>query len=289
VRAAFVQVQAGRYPVRSLCRVLRLSRSGYYAQQHRQESRHAQEDRRLLVHLQVAHRETREAYGAVKLWRAVQQRGVPCGKHRVARLRRQAGLTARRVRRFRVTTAARQHAYPVAPDCLQRAFAVAQPNRVWVGDITFISTRAGWLHLAVLVDLFARRVVGWAMSANIDSALVRQALEMALAQRRARHGLLHHTDQGRQYADAGYQRLLQVHGMSPSMSRKGDCFDNACAESFFSTLKNELVHHTTFHTREEARAAIFEYIEVFYNRQRLHQTLGYLTPAEYERRAGVPT
>jgi putative transposase len=288
VRAAFVQAQAGTYPVRSLCRVLRLSRSAYYARQHRPESRHAREDRRLLVYVHAAHRETREVYGAVKLWRALQQRGVACGKHRVARLRRQAGLTARRVRRFRVTTTARQHAYPVAPNCLQRAFAVAQPNCVWVGDITFISTRAGWLHLAVVMDLFARRVVGWAMSADIDGALVRQALEMALAHRRARHGLIHHTDQGRQYADGGYQRVLQAHGMIPSMSRKGDCFDNACAESFFSTLKNELVHHHTFHTREEARTAIFEYIEVFYNRERLHQTLDYLAPAEYERRAGVP-
>ena len=289
MRAAFVRAQAGAYPVRRLCRVLRLSRSGYYAERHRPESCHAREDRRLLVHLHAAHRESRAAYGAVKLWRALQQRGIACGKHRVARLRRQAGLVARRVRRFRVTTAARQHTYPVAPNSLQRAFAVPQPNRVWVGDITFIPTRAGWLHLAVLVDLFARRVVGWAMSADIDGALVRQALEMALTQRRARHGLIHHTDQGRQYADGAYQRVLQTHGMIPSMSRKGDCFDNACAESFFSTLKNELVHHATFHTRDEARTAIFEYIEVFYNRQRLHQTLGYLAPAEFERRAGVPT
>ena len=289
MRAAFVREQAGVYPVRSLCRIRRLARSGYYARQQRPESRHAREDRRLLVHLQAVHQESRAAYGAVKLWRALQQRGFVCGKHRVARLRRQAGLTARRVRRFRVTTAARQHSYPVAPNGLQRVFAVPHPNRVWVGDITFIPTRAGWLHLAVLVDLFARRVVGWAMSADIDGALVRQALEMALARRRARHGLLHHSDQGRQYADGAYQRVLQAHGIIPSMSRKGDCFDNACAESFFSTLKNELVHHVTFHTREEARTAIFEYIEVFYNRQRLHQTLGYLTPAEYERRAGVPT
>jgi putative transposase len=278
VRVAFVQAQAGVYPAQSLCRVLRVSRSAYYARRHRPESHRAREDRRLLVHIHAAHRETREAYGAVKLWRALQQRGLACGRHRVARLRRQAGLVARRVRRFRVTA-----------NCLQRAFTISHPNRVWVGDITFIATRAGWLHLAVVMDLFARRVVGWAMSADIDGALVRQALEMALAQRRAPHGLIHHTDQGRQYADGNYQRVLQAHGMIPSMSRKGDCFDNACAESFFSTLKNELVHHTTFHTREEARTAVFDYIEVFYNRQRLHQTLGYLAPVEYERRAGVPT
>jgi putative transposase len=289
VRAAFVRAQVGVYPVRRLCRVLRLSRSGYYAGRHRPESRHAREDRRLLVHIHATHRESRHAYGALKLWRALQQRGLACGKHRVARLRRAAGLTARRMRRHRETRRQSRTSYPVAANALQRVFAVPQPNRVWVGDITFIPTRAGWLHLAVLVDLFARRVVGWAMSANIDGALVRQALEMTLAHRRARHGLIHHTDQGRQYADGAYQRVLQAHGMIPSMSRKGDCFDNACAESFFSTLKNELVHHSTFHTREEARTAIFEYIEVFYNRQRLHQTLGYVAPADYERRAGVPT
>jgi transposase InsO family protein len=287
VRAAFVRAQAGVYSVRCLCRVLRLSRSGYYARQHRPESRHAREDRRLLVHVQAAHQETRAAYGAVKLWRALQQRGLGCGKHRVARLRRAAGMTARRTHRYRETRQQSPTSYPVVANTLQRAFAVPQPNRVWVGDITFIPTRAGWLHLAVLVDLFARRIVGWAMSATIDGALVTRALEMALTRRRARHGLIHHTDQGRQYATGTYQHLLHAHGMIPSMSRKGDCFDNACAESFFSTLKNELVHHATFHTREEARTAIFEYIEVFYNRQRLHQTLGYLTPAEYERRAGV--
>ena len=160
--------------------------------------------------------------------------------------------------RLLATAAARQHTYPVAANCLQRAFAVPQPNRVWVDDITFIPTRAGWLHLAVLVDLFARRVVGWAMSADIDGALARQALEMALTRRRARHGLIHHTDQGRQYADGAYQRVLHSHGMFPSMSRKGDLFDNACAESFFSTLKNELVHHHTFQSLEEARTAVFD-------------------------------
>jgi putative transposase len=287
VRTAFVRAQAAAHPVTGLCRVLHLSRSGYYAGRQRPESGHARADRLLLAEIQAVHRSSRGCYGAVKTWRALQHRGVACGKHRVARLRRQAGLTTARTRR-RHSRLQSHHSYPVAANGLNRAFAVPQPNRVWVGDITFIPTRAGWLHLAVLVDLFARRVVGWAMSADIDGALVRQALEMALAQRRARHGLIHHTDQGRQYADGTYQRVLQAHGMIPSMSRKGDCFDNACAESFFSTLKNELVHHATFHTREEARTAIFEYIEVFYNRQRLHQTLGYVAPAEYERRAGVP-
>jgi len=286
VRCRAIRDQAARHPISRQCQVLRVSRSGYYAWRHRPESGHARADRALLTEIQVVHRAARGCYGALKTWRALQRRGVAGGKHRVARLRRQAGLTTARTRRRHMRIQA-HHSHPLAANCLNRAFAVRQPNRVWVGDITFIPTRAGWLYLAVMVDLFARRVVGWAMSAAIDGPLVLQALQMALTHRPTAHGLIHHTDQGRQYADGHYQRVLQAHGLIPSMSRKGDCFDNACAESFFSTLKNELVHHQTFQSREEARMAIFDYIEVFYNRQRLHQTLGYLTPVDYERRAGV--
>jgi putative transposase len=213
-------------------------------------------------------------------------RGVPCGRHRVARLRHQAGIEAKRKRRFRLTTQSR-HSFPIAANVLQRCFAVDRPNRVWAGDITFIPTQAGWLYLAVLLDLYARRIVGWAMSERIDSNLVTDALHMALARRRPSPGLIHHTDQGSQYAAGSYRYWLNQHGIEASMSRKGDCFDNACAESFISTLKNELVHHVQFKTREEARTAIFEYIEVFYNRQRLHQTLGYLSPTEFERCTAV--
>ena len=245
------------------------------------------ENRALLSRIEAIHREHREAYGAVKTWRALQAQGVACGRHRVARLRRQAGIEAKRKRRFRVTTQSR-HSYPVAPNVLARRFVVGQPNQVWVGDITFVPTQVGWLYLAVLLDLYARKIVGWAMSHYIDRELVTDALSMALVRRRPKAGLIHHTDQGRQYATESYRQTLIGHGIAPSMSRKGDCFDNACAESFMSTLKNELTHHCVFKTREEAKTAIFEYIEVFYNRQRLHQTLGYLSPAEFERRAGVP-
>ena len=282
----FIRQHRGRHTVRTLCRLLGVSRSGYYAWGARPESERVGKDRALLARIETIHRESREAYGAVKTWRSLRAQGVPCGRHRVARLRRQAGIEAKRKRRFRVTTQSR-HSLPVAPNVLDRRFAVAQPNRVWVGDITFIPTRAGWLYLAVLLDLYARRIVGWAMSPYIDRELVTQALVMALQRRRPKPGLIHHTDQGRQYATGSYRQRLIEHGVEPSMSRKGDCFDNACAESFISTLKNELTHHLQFNTREEARTAIFEYIEVFYNRQRLHQTLGYLSPAEFERRAGV--
>jgi transposase InsO family protein len=269
-----------------MCRLLRVSRSGFYAWSVRPESRRAREDRALLARIEAIHRDSREAYGTVKTWKALRAQGVPCGRHRVARLRRAARIEAKRKRRFRVTTQSR-HSFPVAPNVLNRGFAVERPDRVWVGDITFIPTQVGWLYLAVLLDLYARRVVGWAMSPYIDSNLVSEALRMALARRRPHPGLIHHTDQGRQYAAGSYRQSLLEHGIEPSMSRKGDCFDNACAESFISTLKNELVHHVQFKTREEAKTAIFEYIEVFYNRQRLHQTLGYLSPAEFERRAHV--
>ena len=270
----------------TMCRLLEVSRAGFYAWLSRPESQRAREDRLLLTHIEAIHRERREAYGTVKTWRELRARGVPCGRNRVGRLRKHAGIEAKRKRRFRVSTQSR-HSFPIAANVLARRFAVDQPNRVWVGDITFIPTQAGWLYLAVLLDLYARRVVGWAMSHYIDSNLVTEALRMALARRRPSPGLIHHSDQGRQYAAETYRQQLSAHGIEPSMSRKGDCFDNACAESFISTLKNELVHHVQFKTREEARTAIFEYIEVFYNRQRLHQTLGYLSPAEFEQRADV--
>lgn len=282
----FIDEHRNEYPVSTMCHLLHVCRSGFYAWESRPESRRVREDRALLAHIERIHRASREAYGTVKTWKDLNQRGIGCGRNRVARLRKQAGIEARRTRRFRVTTQSR-HSYPVAANLLDRAFSVDRPNRVWVGDITFIPTQAGWLYLAILVDLFARRVVGWAMSRYIDRELVTDALAMALERRRPAPGLMHHTDQGRQYATGSYRQRLIAHGISPSMSRKGDCFDNACAESFMSTLKNELTHHLQFHTREEAKAAIFEFIEVFYNRQRLHQTLGYLSPAEFERRAGV--
>jgi len=232
------------------------------------------------------HRAFREAYGAVKTWRELRAQGIVCGRHRVARLRRQAGIEARRKRRFRITTQSRAGVVP-AEDRLKQCFEVESLNRVWVGDITFIATVAGWLYLAVLLDLFARRVAGWAMGERIDQQLVLDALNMASLQRRPRPGLLHHSDQGRQYASSAYQDLLKRYGIVMSMSRRGNCYDNAVAESFFSTLKNELVHHCAFKTREEARTAIFDYIEVFYNRQRRHQSLDYVSPVEYERNKGV--
>ena len=222
----------------------------------------------------------------MKTWRELKARGIACGKHRVARLRQQAGIEARRKRRFRVIVE-HHHSAPAAPNLVQRRFQVPAANRVWVGDMTFIRTRAGFLHLAVLLDLYSRRVVGWAMSAKPDLAIALNALRMALLLRCPAAGLIHHSDQGPLYAARLYRDTLQAHGMSASMSGKGNAYDNAVAESFFSNLKNELVHHCDFANREVARAAIFDYIEVFYNRQRMHQTLRYVSPAQFERMNGV--
>lgn len=287
MKYAAIRDLADTHPVTRLCRALEVSRSGYYAWIDRPESRRSIENQRLLARIRELHAATREAYGALKTWKVLAAHGVACSKHRVARLRRINGIEARRKRRFRVTTQHHNTA-PPAPDRLRRCFTAARPDRVWVGDITYIPTRAGWLYLAVLLDLYSRRVVGWAMADRINQNLTLGALKMAILHRRPAAGLVHHTDQGRQYAAQLYQDLLHDRRMLASMSRKGEALDNAVAESFFSTLKNELVHHRDFKTRDQARTEIFDYIELFYNRQRAHATLRYRSPIDYENTTNVP-
>lgn len=287
MKYGYIETHAEMIGAKRLCRMLGVARSGYYDWKARGESERSKQDRELLVRIEEVHRGSREAYGAVKTWRELNMRGIVCGKHRVARLRRQAGIEARRKRRFRVIVE-NHHTEPAAPNLVQRQFDVAYPNQVWVGDGTFIRTRQGFLHLAVLLDLHSRRVVGWGMGDRPNLMPVMSALDMALLQRQPESGVIHHTDQGALYAARAYREKLLMHGMRPSMSRRGNCYDNAVAESFFSTLKNELVHYCDFHTRDEARAAIFEYIEIFYNRQRRHQTLGYLSPVQFEQQTDVP-
>lgn len=277
----FIQAHQREHRIGHLCQVLAVSRSGYYAWCHRPPSARAQANARLVAKMTQLHQQTKERYGAVKLWYALRAVGVWCGRHRVARLRRVHGLEARRTRRFRVVIEQHQFA-PPAPNRVRQMFVTTAPNRIWAGDLTAIATRAGWIYLAVILDLFSRRVIGWAMSPRPDQHVALTALRMALMHRRPQPGLIHHTDQGATYTSAAYQRQLRQIGLVASMSRKGNCYDNAVAESFFSTLKNELVHDQDFRTREEAQAAVFEFIEVFYNRQRLHQTLGYVSPVQFE-------
>jgi len=284
VRYQFINDHERAHRITAMCRVLNVSRSGYYGWKVRPECVRARENRRLLTRIQAVHVRSHEAYGVVKTVRALAEAGRASGHNRVARLRRIHGIVAKRVRRFRLSYAAR-NSEPAAPNRLERQFGVAAPNRVWVGDVTCVPTREGWLYLAVLLDLYSRKVVGWAMSARINAALVLQALQMALSARRPAPGLIHHTDHGAIYTADAYRAQLAAHGMSASMGRRGDCYDNAVAESFFSTVKNELTVAQVYPTRRDAQTALFEYIEVFYNRQRRHQTLGYRTPQHVEAQA----
>lgn len=278
---------AGTFRVMSLCRALGISRSGYYDWLNRPESARTREDRELVEHIRAVHVKGRRSYGSVRTWQVLNRNGIRCGKHRVARLRKAQGIEALRTRRFRYRQAAHEQ-NPPAPNHLQRVFDAQAPNQVWAGDVTYISTRAGWLYLAVLLDLHSRKVVGWCMRHAPDLALIQGALEMALLHRQPGPGLIHHTDRGQVYRSRVYQGLLAEHGMVMSMSRTGDPYDNAAVESFFSTLKNDLVHHRRYATREEARREIFEFIEVFYNRQRAHTYLGYRSPVEFEGAGAVP-
>jgi len=286
VKYRFIADQSRCHRVARLCRVLGVRRSSYYAWRQRPVSRRAREDQRLLGKIREVHAAHREHYGADKTWHELRERGERCGRHRVARLRRENGIEAKRMRRFR-----RKYDYdklaPPAPNRLQQRFAVARPDTVWVADTTFLTTAQGALYLAIVLDLYARNIVGWSMSPRNNLALTLGALKMAIARRQPGPGLIHHSDQGSPYMAGDYQALLLQHGFLVSMSRTGNCYDNAVAESFFSNLKNELTYHERFRDRDAARAAIFDYIEVFYNRQRRHQTLGYHSPAQFEQMTGV--
>jgi len=260
-----------------MCNVLMVSPSGYYAWKTRPPSQRMLIDRYLLGQIRQIHVASRENYGTIKTWKALRAQGISCGKNRIARLRRINGIQSRRRRRFKITTLSKNTEY-IAPNVLNRCFQVSRPNQAWVGDVTFIATRGGWLHLAVLLDLYSRKVIGWAMSEQNDKQLVMSALTMALERRRPRSEVIHHTDRGSTYGSDDYRTTLTASGLIPSMSRKGDCYDNAVAESFFSTLKNELLYGQKFVSREHARSEIFKFVEIFYNRQRLHQSLNYITP-----------
>ena len=275
----FIRDHVAVFPVAILCEVLGVSRSGYYDCARRPESRQAAADRVLAAEIRATHADSRGRYGSPRVHAALRAQGRRVGRKRVARLMRGMGLSARRGRRFRCTTDSR-HAFPVAPNLLDRDFTAAAPDRVWLADLTYLWTAEGWLYLAVVLDLCTRRVVGWAMADHLGHELALAALDMAIACRRPAPGLLHHADRGVQYAAHGYRRRLAEHGMLCSMSRKGNCWDNAPMESFYATLKGELVEQRDYLTRDEARADVFQYLEGFYNRRRLHSALGYLTPEQ---------
>ena len=278
----FINAQRQQFPVVRLCAALDVSESGYYAWQQRPVSAREQENRQLLVRMRAIHAESRRTYGSPRVHAELRAQGLCCNRKRVARLMREHGLRAKMSKRYRVTTMSK-HGLPVAPNHLRRAFWAEKPNEKWVSDITYVPTTEGWLYLSAVMDLYSRAIVGWSMSGSLSSTLAQDALQMAIARRQPDAGLLHHSDRGVQYASADYQTLLSDQQMIPSMSGRGNCYDNAAMESFFGTLKSEQVNDQHYHTRTEARQDIFSYIEVFYNRQRRHSTLGYLSPAEFER------
>lgn len=268
------------YPVEVMARVLGVSRSGFYAWLQRPPSARALEDERLKVAILAAHMKTRETYGAIRLQSELQAEGFEVGRDRIARLRREMGISCKQKRKFKATTQS-DHNLPVAKNLLGQCFEAKAPNEVWHTDITYIATGEGWLYLAGVKDQFTCEIVGYAMAARMTQELVGQALWRAIRYQRPAPGLIHHSDRGSQYCALDYQRLLKQHGLLASMSAKGNCFDNAPMESFWGSLKNELVHHRRYETRAEAEASIREYIEIFYNRQRRHSRLGNLAPAVF--------
>jgi len=280
-RYRFIQAERATFPIATLCRVLQVARSGYYAWARRGASARAQANERLAERIAVAHARSRRTYGAPRVHAELRAAGVCCGRKRVARLMRAAGLVGCHRRRRTRTTIADPARVP-APNLVARDFAAPTPNRLWLGDITYVATHEGWLYLAVLLDAHSRRVVGWAMADHLRTELALDALRMALRARRPGAGLVHHTDRGSQYTAVAYRTTLAAHGVTASMSRAGDCYDNAVAESFFATLKAELIDTRSWPTRAAARTAIFEWLVVWYNRQRRHSALGYRAPIAYE-------
>ena len=278
----FIDAHQDQWPVRLLCETLEVSPAGYYAWRRRPRSAQQQWQDTLLVEMRAIHTQFKARYGSPRMHKELVARGHDCCVNTVARLMRDHGIVAKTARKFRVTTTDSNHDLPVADNLLDRQFNPSEANEVWLADITYIPTREGWLYLAAVEDLFSRMVVGWSMAESMESRLVVDALEMAVQRRLPEEGLLAHSDRGSQYASEHYQLLLARHGIACSMSRRADCWDNAPMESFFASLKKELVHDADFATRAEARAALFEYIEVFYNGQRRHSSLGYVSPTEYE-------
>jgi putative transposase len=278
-----IRAEKANFPVAFMCRQLGLSPSGYYAWEKRPVSRRRQEDERLIPKIRDSHRSSKGTYGSPRVCDDLRDQGETAGRHKIARLMRENGITARPLKKFRKTTDS-NHSFPVAPNLLERHFEADAPDQVWVSDITYIWTARGWAYLAVIVDLFSRRVVGWSLENHMRTELVLKALEMARGHRNIPPGLIFHSDRGVQYASNEFREKLAEHGIIQSMSRKGDCWDNAVAESFFATIKRELVRKCLWLNQKAARVGIHEYIEVFYNRRRKHSTNGNLSPVEYERR-----
>jgi transposase InsO family protein len=282
MKYAFIDQQRVHFPVSRLCQVLEVSVSGYYAWRKRPLSQREMANQELVRRIETIYTASEQSYGSPRVYAELRAQGCRCNRKRVERLMRGHGIRAKRTKRPHPPRRRPCQKAPLAPNRLAQDFTASQPNQKWLTDITYIPTAQGWLYLAAVMDLFSRRIVGWAMAAHCTEALVKQALQMALHQRRPPAGLLHHSDQGVQYTSTAYQALLAQHGLLVSLSHVGRCYDNAPMESFFATLKAERVYHRRYCTRVEAKTDLFAYIEGFYNRQRRHSALGYLSPVQYE-------
>jgi putative transposase len=282
VKYQFIHENRSIYPIVRMCSVLEVSENGYYNWLKRGKSQRKQDDEQLVLRIEDAYHDNRGVYGSPRIHAELKAQGIKCGRKRIARLMRERSISARRKRRQAKKTDS-NHSSPIAPNLLERDFTADAPDKKWLTDMTFIATEEGWLYLAGVLDVYSRKLVGWAMGQNHDAELVKQALQMALAMRQPGAGLVHHSDRGSEYASQSYQEILHQHHISISMSRKGNCYDNAMMESFWGTLKEECFSLELFHTRKEAKTVIFEYIEVFYNRKRKHSSLGYLSPVDYEK------
>ena len=285
MRFRFIEDRRADYPVTILCDVLGVSPAGYYAWRSRPESPRSVANRDLVDDIKRVHLDTHGRYGSPRIYAELKAQGRGVSRGRIERLMRRHGIRAIMARPRRVRTTDSRHDFPIAPNLLKRNFTAIAPNRIWLADITYVETDQGWLYLATVMDLYSRRIVGWAMADHLRAELPMAALAMAIATHRPAAGLIHHSDRGVQYASAEYRKMMQSAGFRASMSRKADCYDNAPMESFFHTLKTELVHHQQYATREEARRDIFAYIEGFYNRKRRHSAIGYISPIEMELKA----
>jgi transposase InsO family protein len=286
VKYQFIEENRSIYPITRMCSVLEVSENGYYNWRERGKSQRKQDDEQLVSRIEDAYHNNRGVYGSPRIHAELKAQDIKCGRKRIARLMREQNISARRKRRQAKKTDS-NHSSPIAPNLLERDFGASAPNKKWMTDMTYIATSEGWLYLAGVIDAYSRRLIGWAMGQEHDAELVKQALQMALVMRQPGAGLVHHSDRGSEYASKSYQEMLHQHNIQISMSRKGDCYDNAMIESFWGTLKEECFSLEIFHTRKEAKTAIFEYIEVFYNRKRKHSSLDYLSPVDYEKQGVI--
>ncbi|MFC2084419.1 IS3 family transposase [Bacteroidota bacterium] len=280
-RYEFIKKRSNEFSTRVLCELMKVSKSSYYKYLRRKPSRREESNKKILKEIKKIYQESKGRYGSPRITVAINRRGIKCDRKRIARIMKEEGILAKTRKKYKITTNSK-HKLPVAENLVRQNFRADKPNKIWAGDITYVWTKEGWLYLAAILDLYSRKIIGWQISKYLDKKLVIEALRKAIEARSVLKGMIFHSDQGVQYASDEFKETLRNNGILQSMSRRGNCYDNAVAESFFHTLKTELIYFERYNTKDEARTSIFEYIEIFYNRKRIHSSIGYLTPEEFE-------